>query len=114
MQDQRITELDRRSGELSSKMYRVLEQNETYVADMQNVRHLLSDGHKDLMRAIKDASDESCKKFEDRLKPIEDFNWFRSGITALRDNLFWLIVVAALVVGLVVGGWKWLVTEFRR
>ena len=50
---------------------------------------------------------EMIKRHEGwRLKPLEDFSWFRTGMTSIKNNLFWIIIFAAFVVGLAAAGWS--------
>jgi hypothetical protein len=110
----RINSLGIRQAEVMTFLKSIVESQERNAVGLQKVQDILNNGlKKDIMQAVKDAVTEACESIDARLKPLEDFGWFRRGITNFKDNLFWVFVTAVSIIGLAVGGIDWIIKKIK-
>ena len=110
----KINALGIRQAEVMTFLKSIIESQERNAVGLQKVQDILNNGlKKDIMQAVKDAVTEACESIDARLKPLEDFGWFRRGITTFKDNLFWVFVTAVSIIGLAVGGVDWIIKKIK-
>jgi hypothetical protein len=71
------------------------------VQSLQAVHDTLNNGLADkINRTIESTISKMCSQYEMRLKPIEEFAWFRTWITGIKDGLFKkaVILIASMTV----------------
>ena len=110
----RINALSVQQAEVMNFLKSIVKSQERNAVGLQKVQDILNNGlKKDIMQAVKDAVTEACESIDARLKPLEDFGWFRTGMTSIKDYLFWIILFAAFIIGLAAAGWEWLLLKIR-
>jgi hypothetical protein len=86
-----------RMERIEGKLDGIIERQITMVEDIAYVKHGIDNG----LKSAVEATQKTCKDFGERLKPIEDFAWFRKGVMDFRDHLFWRILQIVGLVGFI-------------
>lgn len=75
--------------------------------EVGNLKHIVTNGMSDRIRETHAVTKTLCTKieecqnlrntmvqgFEGRLRPVEEFSWFREKITKIRNNFFWYVTM---------------------
>ncbi|MDD5053625.1 MAG: hypothetical protein PHO27_12895 [Sulfuricurvum sp.] len=113
-QNEKIMSLNVKQEEVMGLLKDIIASQEKNAVGLQKVQDILVNGlKKEILQTIKNTVTETYQSIDARLVPLERFDWFRNGITAIRNNLFWIILFAAFVIGLAAAGWEWLCQKMR-
>jgi hypothetical protein len=96
--------------DMKELLHEIRTQQNQHATDIMRVKDIVTNG---LQKGLNDTSEGIkrvgetikvfCIDFERRLKPLEDFNWFRIWVTDLRDNMFKNVIKLIFYITLTMG-----------
>ena len=82
-------------GSFDRKLDQIIERQIQQVQNVEHLQNIVEDGLKSTVVSIA----ETLDAFVERMEAIEDFEWFRTWVTGLRDNLFKNTLKVAIIGG---------------
>lgn len=86
---------------LERKLDEIAERQIDHIERIIRLEGIVTNGLSSNVKAIKDKVEAVCTGYEARLQTLEEFKWFRTWMTSLRDNIFKNLLMLALGGGVI-------------
>ena len=86
---------------LERKIDEIAERQIDHIERIIRLEGIVTNGLSSNVKAIKEKMEAICIGYDTRLQTLEEFRWFRTWMTSLRDNVFKNLLMLALGGGVI-------------